>query len=41
MKGITDEPQYSVSLLDGGAALSDVINNHIEEQTLVSALHLH
>ncbi|XP_043973052.1 antizyme inhibitor 1-like [Gambusia affinis] len=34
MKGITDEPQYSVCLLDGGTALSDVINNHIEEQTL-------
>lgn len=35
MKGITDEPQYSVSLLDGGTALSDVINNRINEQTLV------
>ncbi|XP_017268738.1 antizyme inhibitor 1 [Kryptolebias marmoratus] len=34
MKGITDEPQYSVSLLDGGTTLSDVIDNHIDEQTL-------
>ncbi|XP_038123236.1 antizyme inhibitor 1a [Cyprinodon tularosa] len=33
MKGITDEPQYSVSLLDGGTAFCDVINNHIEQQT--------
>ncbi|XP_061571684.1 antizyme inhibitor 1-like [Cololabis saira] len=34
MKGITDEPQYSVGLLEGGTALCDVIANHIDEQTL-------
>ncbi|KAM4567650.1 antizyme inhibitor 1-like isoform 1-T6 [Fundulus diaphanus] len=34
MKEITDEPQCPVSLLDGGTALCDVINNHIQEQTL-------
>lgn len=35
MKGIIDEPQYSVGLLEGGKALCDVIDNHIYEQTLV------
>lgn len=35
MKGIADEPQYSVGLLDGSTALCDVIDNHIYEQTLV------
>ncbi|XP_029308090.1 antizyme inhibitor 1-like isoform X2 [Cottoperca gobio] len=34
MKGITDEPQYAVDLLEGGTALCDVIDNHIYEQTL-------
>lgn len=34
MKGITDEPQYSVGLLEGGTTLCDVIDNHIYEQTL-------
>lgn len=34
MKGITDEPQYSVGLLEGDMALCDVIDNHIYEQTL-------
>ncbi|XP_040900042.1 antizyme inhibitor 1-like [Toxotes jaculatrix] len=34
MKGIADEPQYSVGLLEGGMALCDVIDNHIYEQTL-------
>lgn len=34
MKGIADEPQYSVDLLEGGTALCDVIDNHIYEQTL-------
>ncbi|KAK5922790.1 hypothetical protein CgunFtcFv8_020025 [Champsocephalus gunnari] len=34
MKGIADEPQYSVGLLEGGAALCDVIDNHIYEQSL-------
>ena len=38
MKGIADEPQYSVGLLEGGAALCDVIDNHICEQTLVRKL---
>lgn len=38
MKGIADEPQYSVGLLDGGTALCDVIDNHIYEQTLVRVL---
>lgn len=36
MKGITDEPQYSVGLLEGGTALCDVIDNHIYEQTLAA-----
>ncbi|KAM6967804.1 antizyme inhibitor 1-like [Aplochiton taeniatus] len=34
MKGFLDEPQCSIALLDGGTALSDVIDNHINEQTL-------
>ncbi|XP_034029709.1 antizyme inhibitor 1-like [Thalassophryne amazonica] len=34
MKGIPDDPQYSVVLLEGSTALCDVINNHIYEQTL-------
>ncbi|XP_062254754.1 antizyme inhibitor 1-like [Platichthys flesus] len=34
MKGIPDEPQYSVGLLGAGTALCDVIDNHIYEQTL-------
>lgn len=34
MKGIADEPQYSVGLLEGSTALCDVIDNHIYEQTL-------
>ncbi|XP_034466029.1 antizyme inhibitor 1-like [Hippoglossus hippoglossus] len=34
MKGIADEPQYSVGLLEAGTALCDVIDNHINEQTL-------
>ncbi|XP_068426158.1 antizyme inhibitor 1-like isoform X2 [Clinocottus analis] len=34
MKVITDEPQYSVGLLEGGIALCDVIDNYIYEQTL-------
>lgn len=34
MKGIADEPQYSVGLLEGGTALCDVIDSHIYEQTL-------
>lgn len=38
MKGIADESQYSIGLLEGGTALSDVIDNHIYEQTLVRDL---
>uniref|UniRef100_A0A8C6TXM5 Antizyme inhibitor 1a n=1 Tax=Neogobius melanostomus TaxID=47308 RepID=A0A8C6TXM5_9GOBI len=34
MKGIADEPQYSIGLLDGGTGLCDVIDNHIYDQTL-------
>ncbi|KAF3691546.1 Antizyme inhibitor 1 [Channa argus] len=34
MKGITDEPQYSVGLLEGDTVFSDVIDSHIYEQTL-------
>lgn len=34
MKGITDELQYSIGLLDGGTALCDVINSYIYQQTL-------
>ncbi|XP_076009930.1 antizyme inhibitor 1-like [Genypterus blacodes] len=34
MKGIADESQCSIGLLEGGTALSDVIDNHIYEQTL-------
>lgn len=41
MKGMTDEPQYSVGLLEGGTALCDVIDSHIYEQTLVRALQKH
>ncbi|CAB1334177.1 unnamed protein product [Coregonus sp. 'balchen'] len=34
MKGLADEPNYSVALLEGTTALSDVVENHIYEQTL-------
>ncbi|XP_028985849.1 antizyme inhibitor 1-like [Betta splendens] len=34
MKGVADEPQYSVGLLDGDTALCDVIDSHIYEQSL-------
>ncbi|XP_033836496.1 antizyme inhibitor 1-like [Periophthalmus magnuspinnatus] len=34
MKGISEEPQYSIGLLEGGTALCDVIDNHIHEQSL-------
>uniref|UniRef100_A0A671V8J7 Antizyme inhibitor 1a n=1 Tax=Sparus aurata TaxID=8175 RepID=A0A671V8J7_SPAAU len=34
MKGIADEPQYSVGLLEAGTTLCEVIDNHIYEQTL-------
>ncbi|XP_068179281.1 antizyme inhibitor 1-like [Antennarius striatus] len=34
MKGISDEPQFPVCLLEGVTALCDVIDNHICEQTL-------
>nr|XP_061789239.1 antizyme inhibitor 1-like [Nerophis lumbriciformis] len=34
MKGISDEPHFSVGLLESGTSLSDVIDNHIYEQTL-------
>ncbi|XP_061633360.1 antizyme inhibitor 1-like isoform X1 [Phyllopteryx taeniolatus] len=33
MKGISDEPHFSVGLLEGGTSLCDVIDNHIYEQT--------
>lgn len=36
MKGTLDELQYSVELLEGSAALRDVIDKHIHDQTLVS-----
>ncbi|XP_072316525.1 antizyme inhibitor 1-like [Eucyclogobius newberryi] len=34
MKGIADEPQYSIGLLDSCTALCDVIDNHIYEHSL-------
>ncbi|XP_077454774.1 antizyme inhibitor 1a [Stigmatopora argus] len=34
MKGISDELHFSVGLLESGTSLSDVIDNHINEQTL-------
>lgn len=36
MKGTLDELHYSVELLEGSAALRDVIDKHIHDQTLVS-----
>lgn len=36
MKGILDELHYSVELLEESAALRDVIDKHIHDQTLVS-----
>lgn len=41
MKGFTDEPNYTIELLAGGATLEDVIENHIYEQALVSECHMH
>uniref|UniRef100_A0A8C2DZN0 Orn/DAP/Arg decarboxylase 2 N-terminal domain-containing protein n=1 Tax=Cyprinus carpio TaxID=7962 RepID=A0A8C2DZN0_CYPCA len=34
MKGTPDEPRFSVELLEGSAALRDVIDKHIRDQTL-------
>ncbi|KAG7470057.1 hypothetical protein MATL_G00135420 [Megalops atlanticus] len=34
MKGLADEPNYSIELLEGGATLRDVIDSHICEQAL-------
>ncbi|XP_043117070.1 antizyme inhibitor 1-like isoform X2 [Puntigrus tetrazona] len=34
MKGTPDEPRFSVELLEGSAALRDVIDEHIRDQTL-------
>ncbi|XP_030226603.1 antizyme inhibitor 1 [Gadus morhua] len=34
MKGLYDEPQYSIDLLDGGTLLQHVVDNHISEQSL-------
>lgn len=34
MKGIADEPNYSIGLMDGGTSLCDVLDNYIYEQTL-------
>lgn len=39
MKGTADEPQYAVGLLEGGVTLCDVIDNYIQEQTLVGVIH--
>lgn len=36
MKGLTDELNCVVELLEGGATLEDVIDNHIYEQAIVS-----
>lgn len=36
MKGTLDEPLFSVELLKESAALRDVIDKHIHDQTLVS-----
>lgn len=36
MKGTLDEPHIPVELLEGSAALRDVIDKHIHDQTLVS-----
>ena len=38
MKGLYDEPQYSIDLLDGGTLLQHVVDNHISEQSLVMQL---
>ncbi|KAJ7985591.1 hypothetical protein DPEC_G00353660 [Dallia pectoralis] len=35
MKGLADEPNYSVALLEGVTAISDMVDNYIYEQTLV------
>ena len=40
MKGLADEPNYSIELLGGGATLKDVIDTHVCEQALVSAVVL-
>ncbi|XP_061098487.1 antizyme inhibitor 1-like isoform X1 [Conger conger] len=34
MKGLADEPNYSIELLGGGATLKDVIDTHVYEQAL-------
>lgn len=34
MKGLADEPNCPVAVLEGGVAFSDVVDNHIYEQTL-------
>jgi len=39
MKGTLDELHYSVELLEESAALRDVIDKHIHDQTLVSIVY--
>ncbi|KAL2080452.1 hypothetical protein ACEWY4_024245 [Coilia grayii] len=34
MKGFTDEPNYTIELLEAGTTIEDVIDNHIYEQAL-------
>ena len=41
MKDFTDEPNYTIELLEGRTTLEDVIDNHIYEQALVSGHHVH
>lgn len=38
MKGFIDDANYFVGLLDEGTNLGDVIDNYVNEHTLVSAL---
>lgn len=38
MKGTADERQYAVGLLEGGVTLCDVIDNYINEQSLVGVI---
>lgn len=40
MKGLADEPNYSIELMGAGATLKDVIDTHVCEQALVSAAAL-
>lgn len=37
MKGLADNPNYVIELMEGGVTLEDIFDGHIYEQALVSS----